>query len=326
MVDVGLYFDLRNPPPWRQDWARLHAFTLEVCEEADRLGIDSLWFSEHHLFGDGYLNQPLGFAAAVAARTRRARIGTAVLIAPIRRAAQIAEDATLVDLISGGRLDLGLGTGYRHPEFALYETPLAGRYDTTDARVREIRALWESGRLVPPPVQPRPPIWMGYQGPRGARRAGVLGEGLLSVDPALVAPYRDGLVAGGHDPGSARMSGALSAWTTDDPERDWPVVAEHVRWQADSYRAHMVEGTDNPAPGPVDPERIRRKGLTTGFHGLLVSTPDDVATQVRSFIGAAPVRTVFLWASIAGMAEELVLRHVRTVAEELAPRLRQPIR
>src|SRR3954447_11704050 len=103
-MKVGLYFDVRSPPAWRQDWARLYSFTLEVCEEADRLGIDSLWFSEHHLFSDGYLNQPLTFAAAVAARTHRARIGTAVLIAPIRTAVQLAEEAALVDLVSNGRL------------------------------------------------------------------------------------------------------------------------------------------------------------------------------------------------------------------------------
>ena len=65
----GVYFDLRNPPGWRQDWARLYAFTLEMCEEAERLGADSAWFSEHHLFEDGYLPQPLTFAAAAAART-----------------------------------------------------------------------------------------------------------------------------------------------------------------------------------------------------------------------------------------------------------------
>lgn len=224
-VDVGLYFDLRNPPGWHQDWKRVYAFTLEVCEEADRLGIDSLWFSEHHLFRDGYLNQPLTYAAAVAARTRQARISTAVVVAPLRSSAQIAEDAAVVDLLSAGRLELGLGTGYRAPEFALYGASLTGRYDATDERARQIRALWASGRLLPPPVQHRVPVWMGYMGPKGARRAGILGEGLLAADPALLEPYVDGLRAGGHDPASARMAGGLSAFTTDDPERDWAVWA-----------------------------------------------------------------------------------------------------
>jgi alkanesulfonate monooxygenase SsuD/methylene tetrahydromethanopterin reductase-like flavin-dependent oxidoreductase (luciferase family) len=320
-MKVGLYFDLRNPPGWQQDWQRLYGFTLDLCEEADYLGIGSLWFSEHHLFSDGYLNQPLTFAAAVAARTRQARLGTAVLVAPIRRAAQIAEEATVVDLVSGGRLDLGLGTGYRKPEFDLYEESLVGRYDRTDARVRQIRTLWASDTLRPPPVQARIPIWLGYQGPKGAHRAGVLGEGLLSVNGALLEPYREGLIAGGHDPASARMAGALSAFVTDDPERDWPIVSKHVSWQADSYRTHMVDGTDQPMPKPVDPERIRNKGLTNGFHGLLVDTPQNVAAQVREATDGLPVQTVFFWVSIAGMPEEMVLRHMQTICGELAPLL-----
>src|SRR5690349_4206260 len=92
-VRVGLLFDLRNPQRWHSDPHRLHAFTLEICEEADRLGVDSLWFSEHHLFDDGYLTQPLTFAAAAAARTRSAAIGTAVLIAPLNHAVAVAEQA-----------------------------------------------------------------------------------------------------------------------------------------------------------------------------------------------------------------------------------------
>ena len=69
-MNVGLYFDLRNPPAWATDFGRLYGFTLEMCEEAERLGCHSIWLSEHHRFDDGYLPQPLTMAAAVAARTR----------------------------------------------------------------------------------------------------------------------------------------------------------------------------------------------------------------------------------------------------------------
>lgn len=323
-MKVGLYFDLRNPPEWRQDPQRLHSFTLEVCEEADRSGIGSLWFSEHHLFDDHYLSQPLTYLAAVAARTKRARLGTAVMIAPIRQPALIAEEAAIVDLISDGRLDLGLGTGYRPPEFELYGTTLEKRYERTDQTVRDLRRLWDEGAITPHPAQSRVPIWLGYQGPMGARRAGKLGEGLLSVDPALLEPYRAGLVEGGHDPQSARMSGALSAFVSDDPERDWPTVAKHVAAQADGYRRHMVEGTDQPVPAPVDAERIRARGLTTGFHGLMVDTPENVAAEVRRHTAGLPVDTVFFWVSIAGMPEEMVMRHMETVCDVLVPMLEGP--
>src|SRR3954471_8098571 len=103
-VNVGIYFDLRTPRAWGTDPSRLYGFTLEMCEEADRLGRHSIWLSEHHLFDDGYLPQPLTMAAAVAARTKQARIGTAILVAPIHHPAEIAEQAAIVDIISNGRL------------------------------------------------------------------------------------------------------------------------------------------------------------------------------------------------------------------------------
>ncbi|MEB3071716.1 LLM class flavin-dependent oxidoreductase [[Mycobacterium] vasticus] len=322
-LNVGIYLDLRNPPQWRRDWSRVYAFGLEVCEEAERLGAHSVWLSEHHLFDDGYLPQPLTFAAAVAARTRRIRIGTAVLIAPFRPAIELAEDAAIVDAISGGRLDLGLGAGYRRPEFDSYGVDFTRRYTDTDERVRALRGLWRDSRVLPAPIQDPVPIWLGYNGPRGAHRAGLLGEGLLSISPDLYAPYRQGLIEGGHDPASARMAGVVNAFVTDDPERDWPIVARQHAYQWDSYRHHMVEGTDAPAPRPIDPERSRAAGLTSAMGGLLYGTPDDVAATIAKHTIGIPARTVFLWASLGGMDEATTIRHVQTICQQLAPMLRR---
>lgn len=320
-MNVGIYLDLRNPPPWHQDPARVYAFALEVCEEAERLGAHSVWLSEHHLFEDGYLPQPLTFAAAVAARTTRMRIGTAVLLAPLRSAVSMAEEAAVVDLVSGGRLELGLGAGYRLPEFELFGADITTRYSTNDARARELRALWAEGRLTPAPVQERVPIWMGYQGPQGARRAGLLGEGLLSASAEQFAPYRDALVEGGHDPSIARMAGSVQGVVTEDPGREWSQLAPHVAYQADSYRRYMVEGTGRPPPKPVDPERLRRGALGAVLGSFLLATPEDAAAQIRAHTAGAPVETVYLWASIAGMAEDAVTRHVQTICARLAPLL-----
>ena len=156
-MNVGIYFDLRNAPPWPQDPARLYGFTLELCEEAERLGTHSVWPSEHHLFDDGYLPQPLTFAAAVAARTRRVRIGTAVLLAPLHDAVEIAEQVAVVDLVSDGRVELGLGAGYRVPEFELFGVDLSERYRLTDARVAALRTIWGEGRVTPTGADPAAP-------------------------------------------------------------------------------------------------------------------------------------------------------------------------
>jgi alkanesulfonate monooxygenase SsuD/methylene tetrahydromethanopterin reductase-like flavin-dependent oxidoreductase (luciferase family) len=320
-MNVGIYFDLRNPQEWAADPGRLYGFTLELCEEADALGCHSIWLSEHHRFDDGYLPQPLTFAAAVAARTRRTRVGTAIVVAPLHHPAALAEQASVVDLVSGGRLELGLGAGYRVPEFDLFGADIDRRYTTTDDRARAVRRLWADGAVTPAPVQERVPIWMGYNGPQGARRAGLLGEGLLSATAALYAPYRRGLVDGGHDPASARMAGGIQGWVSDDPDGDWPVVSKHLSHQVDSYRRHMVEGTDRPAPRPIEPDRLRQREIGDPLSYFVLGTPEEVADRIRTSTAGAPVETVFFWASVSGMPEPMVADHVRMVCTRLAPLL-----
>lgn len=323
-MKVGVYFDLRNPPQWKQDWSRLYGFTLEMCEEAERVGLDSIWVTEHHLFEDGYLTQPLTYLAAVAARTKRVRLGTAIMLAPLRPAVQIAEEATVVDILSGGRLDLGLGAGYRVPEFELYGADISQRYPTLDRRIAELRAIWREGKVTPPPVQSRLPLWLGYQGPKGAKRAGKMGEGLLVCDGAMWPHYREGLIEGGHDPASGRMAGAVNGWISEDPEADWPIVAKHISAQMDSYRKHMFEGTDHPPPRPYDPNKARNRKPGEGgpLGSILYGTPEQVAAQVKGYVGDAPAESVFFWASLAGMPEAMVARNIQTLAKRMKPLLK----
>ncbi|WP_312858027.1 LLM class flavin-dependent oxidoreductase [Pseudonocardia pini] len=312
-VEVGICLDLRNPSAWRRAGARLYGFALELCEEAERVGLHSAWFSEHHLFADGYLPQPLTFAAAVAARTRRLRLGTSVLLAPLRPAVQIAEEAAVVDLLSGGRLELGIGAGYREPEFALYGADPSTRRGVTAERVRELRRIWLDGAVTPSPAQPRVPIWLGFTGPRGARLAGRLGEGLLSADPALAEPYRDGLAEAGLPPETARMAGPLTFFVADDPERAWASLLPHHTTQWDGYRQAAVEGTDLPTPPPLDGPASRSPRLMGGRDRILVATPQTVAAQIRDRVAGTPIRTVYTFAAPAGLSEDLAVAHVRAL-------------
>jgi alkanesulfonate monooxygenase SsuD/methylene tetrahydromethanopterin reductase-like flavin-dependent oxidoreductase (luciferase family) len=291
-----------------------------MCEEAERQNGHSVWVTEHHRFDDGYLPQPLTMCAAIAARTNRLRIGTAVMVAPFVSSVALAEQAAIVDVISGGRLELGLGTGYRKQEFAFYGADFKTRYDTLDSRVRDLRELWRPGGVTPLPIQARPPIWLGYQGPKGARRAGLLGEKLLTLSPEAYEAYRLGLIEGGHDPASAATAGVLHGWVTEDPEGDWPLVAKHLTYQLESYRRHALEGEESPPLAPIDAERIRAKGRTP-LGPFFYGTPADVARQVKDHCADRPVETVFFWGSIGGMPDDLVARHVNILTTRLAPLL-----
>jgi alkanesulfonate monooxygenase SsuD/methylene tetrahydromethanopterin reductase-like flavin-dependent oxidoreductase (luciferase family) len=318
---IGLYLDMRNPPQWRRPWARHYARGLELVEEADRLGVDSVWLSEHHFFEDGYLSQPLGFAAAIAARTSRARIGTAVLLPALQPAAQLAEAAAIVDVLSDGRLDLGVGVGYRRPEFDAFGADAARRYELVETRVREVRDLWAAGRVVPAPIQDPLPWWGGFFGPRGARMAGRLGMGLLAALPELVPSYLAGLEEGGHPASAARYAQPWNIVLADDPEAAWPRIAPHLAYSWDSYGRYQVEGTGAPPPPPVDPEQMRAPGSGMGGSGafFMVLTPGDAAAFLRGVVAEIPLEETFFWASIAGMPEDLEDRHVELVCRELRP-------
>ena len=180
---IGLYFDLRNPPRWQRPWAQHYGHALDVMADGEALGADEIWLTEHHFFEDGYLPQPLTMAAAVAARTTRVRIGTAVCLPLLRHPLHLAEEAAIVDVISGGRLDLGLGTGYRIPEFREFGAPGARRFEDIEQHIRmRARRLGRDGHAGAGARSPAavgrvlrptrgPPGWPARHGPAG-RRAG----------------------------------------------------------------------------------------------------------------------------------------------------------
>jgi alkanesulfonate monooxygenase SsuD/methylene tetrahydromethanopterin reductase-like flavin-dependent oxidoreductase (luciferase family) len=318
-MHVGLFLDLRNPPRWRRPWHELYGRTLERLEEADRIGIGAAWLTEHHMFEDGYLPQPLTFAAAIAARTRRMRIGTAILQAPLRQAADIAEQAAIVDILSGGRMELGLGAGYRVPEWQAFGVDGRQRFELLEDRAREVRRLWDEGVTTPPPLQPRPPLWIGGEGPRGARIAGRLGEGLLVLKEESLQPYQESLRSAGHDPTAARMGGCANFILADDPEQAWPRIAPHLAYQWESYYRYAAEGRAGEHAAPhVDPDELRTSGLPI-LPRFDVVTPQQAIDRLRPWLGSLPVRHVYFWASIAGMPNDLADRHMALLARDVVP-------
>ena len=94
----------------------------------------------------------------------------------------------------------------------------------------------------------------GQGGILGAQACSV--KGLLSADAKLWEPYSEGLAEAGHSPTVGVMAGGIQGWATDDPDGDWPTVSEHLAHQLNSYRRHMVEGTDRPPPKPVNLDRV----------------------------------------------------------------------
>src|SRR5579883_2076825 len=119
-IKFGYQIDFRNPPASGRSFTDLYHAMFRQIERAEQLGFDSIWLTEHHLTDDGYLPSLMPMAAAIAARTRRVQIGTYVLLFPFYHPIKLAEDIAVVDVISGGRLRIGVGQAYRAEEFAAF--------------------------------------------------------------------------------------------------------------------------------------------------------------------------------------------------------------
>lgn len=316
-MKTGLFFDLRNPPEWRRPWPAVYADALGLMADLDAY-VDAIWLSEHHDFPDGYLPQPLTMAAAVAARTSHARIGTAVLLGAVRHPRHIAEQAAVVDLVSDGRTELGIGAGSGLREFELFGVDARERYRLTNATAIAVRDLLWQPRTTPPPVQRRLPLWLGYQGPKRAAQAGDIGAGLLSFSREAAEPYLVAHAAAGHDPGTARMGGVVNVVVANDPERAWREIRHNAAYQADTYRAATALQPESLSP--VDPEKLRTsRGGAQPF--LQTLTVDDTVRYVTELTKDLPVEHVYFWASIAGMSPDVAAEHLRLLTDEVRPRL-----
>lgn len=141
-IRIGVVLRFKNPEPWRIGWKQLYDEHLEYAAAVDRLGFDGIWVPEHHCIDTGYNPAPLTTLAALAAVTKRCWIGTQPLILPLHNPVLAAEQAATVDVLSGGRLILAMGTGFRAEDFAAVGIPKKERGQRSEEAVQILtRAL-----------------------------------------------------------------------------------------------------------------------------------------------------------------------------------------
>ena len=199
----------------------LYKNTLDNVKLAEDSGFYSAWLSEHHFLEDGYCSSPLTMAAAMASATDSIRIGTGALILTLHNPVRVAEDAATVDLISGGRFDLGVAIGYRKEEFDGFNIPINQRPSRIEEGIEIIRKSWsnepftfsgkrynfENIEVTPKPLQQPIPIYIGAFEEPAIRRAGRLGCPLL-IGPGRTTEmikdtlnwFNDSATEAGHNP------------------------------------------------------------------------------------------------------------------------------
>jgi alkanesulfonate monooxygenase SsuD/methylene tetrahydromethanopterin reductase-like flavin-dependent oxidoreductase (luciferase family) len=328
----GLWYHLRNPARWAQSPPALYAETLDQIARAESLGFDSVWTSEHHFTEDGYLPSSLLFLAAAAARTRRVRLGTLILLLPLHHPLRVAEDAAVVDIISNGRLDLGVAAGYRVEEFDAFGVPHAERGRRVDEALAILRAAgldapcsapgpayrFANVDVTPKPVQRPLPIYMGGQAKPAIRRAAKYGCHLmpgLGASYDLLGYYHDALREFGHDPAHFRIKHFQPMWCCEDVARGWDEIKAHWQYQHNLYRRWYREAGDSTAPDIEDPDALPR---ATYF----VGTPDQCEAHIRDVQRQLPIDEFIFWASPPGVTVEASDRSVELFAREVAPRFR----
>src|SRR5437762_13373862 len=143
----GLYSSIANPPRGEH----LERSIDEVIAEAqlaEASGFDSCFFGEHHQDKDGFLPSPLIVATAVAARTQRLRVGTSVILLPLHHPVRVAEDVITLDLVSRGRVVVGVGIGYQAADFRAFAVPMEERAARFEESVESLRLCWAGERFA----------------------------------------------------------------------------------------------------------------------------------------------------------------------------------
>ncbi|MBI4610871.1 MAG: LLM class flavin-dependent oxidoreductase [Candidatus Rokubacteria bacterium] len=343
-MNFGTFLLMQSPSA--RSAQEIYARGIEIAQAAEALGFHNVWLAEHHFSTYGYLSRPTQLAAYIAAKTTRLRVGTAVIVVPLHHPLVIAEEIATLDLLSGGRLDVGLGRGYQPYEFERFGLELESGRERWDESVDVIlKALGgqpfsyegkffkiPETSVFPQPVQrPHPPIWITAQSPdsiEGAVRRGfhVLTGG-FGVSIERLAEFRrlfDRLVAEVRPPRPLEI-GVQRAVYVAESEADARAAAEEARWNMRvtlslRNRYERVErGRAIPVPAPNEPDL---DDLLDRF--LVIGAPDTCIRQIKrikDLVGITHFSGSF-W--FGDLEHTRVLRSMEHFARDVMPVFRGP--
>ncbi|HEV8678358.1 MAG TPA: LLM class flavin-dependent oxidoreductase [Stellaceae bacterium] len=333
---------IRTLPGDGRPLAALYRDHLEEAVLAEELGFDCVWASEHHFSPDAWNPSPFTFLAAVAARTRRVRLGTFVLLLPLHNPLRVAEDVAVLDNISQGRVDLGVGVGSSPEEFRTFGIPIENRLGRTFEALRVIERCFAGERfshqgkyytfpdvhLTTLPVQrPGPPILVAAMGEQSVRWTARRGYGMAAGAGRGHDAYLAGLRANGHDPATRPIASVpLRVHVAATREEAWDAAEAGLHQVLYFYRTH-----GNPAAGSRGAEPLGAlppvgefrhvPGIGHGGQPFAVGTPDEVLRALLPYRGRQ-LTHLSLNLHHPGQDSATVRRSMRLLAEHLMPVLK----
>lgn len=338
-MDFGTFLLLQSPSARSSE--EIYARGVELARAAETLGFRSAWLAEHHFSTYGYLSRPVQLATYLAAKTTRLRVGTAVIVVPLHHPLVVAEEIATLDVLSNGRLDVGLGRGYQHYEFERFGFELDEGRKRWDESIDIIFKSLEGkpftyeGKyfklpetcVFPQPLQkPHPPVWITAQSPYAVEAAVRRGFNVLTggfgVSVAQLAEYGrlfEKVMGEVKPKQKPRISVQRPVYVTDD-QADLHDAVEHARWNMRvtlSLRHHkerVEKGVAIPVPGQAEP------GIDEVLeHMFVMGTPDTCIRQIRRLreqVGITHFNCNF-W--FGDLEQARVLRSMERFAQEVMP-------
>ena len=346
-MKFGLFHSVQLPDPTRE--REYYQEALDQVLWAEQLGYDSVWFTEHHFSRHGIVSAPFSVLAYLAGLTTSIRLGTAVTVLPFHNPIQIAEEAATVDLLSNGRLDLGVGRGYQWGEYHKLNIPM----DEADRRFQEAMDVLVQGwtakkpfdhqgefwtyndmTVHPKPVQsPHPPLWVAATSHSSMDRIANHGWNLLvgqgeSFDRVAdqVGYFRSavGAAGGGYDP--QRVTVARAMYTAPTREQAFDDAQVPFMWFKDTGNEVGAPPERRGELLPANFSEYRRRfsaDSTTDFHAMaenviLFGDPSQVSEKV-SRLHQSGVENLILFVNYGGIPSQKVKDSLELFSKEVMP-------
>lgn len=323
--------------------------TLEEIQLADELGFDSVWLAEHHFSKYGILGSPLNFGMAVAERTKRITIGTAVLVLPLHHPLRLAEDIAALDVLSGGRVSIGVGRGYAPAEFAGFGIPLEESKERYQETLEVLRlALREENfsyqgkffqydniTTYPRPFTPGgPPILQGTVSPDSFRERGAIGEAIITspnFTPLGVMQknfnlYRQSMQDNGFD---------ISTYDVPFMQQVWVGESEQGLKEAAQAALNYYKSVGKVIPGSeeaIEQERNYYAAVAKNIelltleqtltHGGNFGSPQRVIETIEKLREQLGINHYIGWLRIPSLDRKSALKSMEEFAEKVIPHFR----
>ena len=331
-LTFGYLYDFRNPEQWRRPWADLYAETLEFITWTESIGFEGAWVPEHHGADDGYVPSPLVALAAIAARTKTIKLGSAIALAPLYHPVRFAEECSVLDILSNGRLEMAVAVGYRRSEADAYGVDFSSRGRRTDEFLEIVRRLWagesfsyegkhftlKNASIVPTPIRGHIPLYLGGFTDKALERTAKYGDGYFG-NPEVCDLYLEKLRACGKDPASARIRiQGLFVLVAKDPEKAMHELAPYFHYVNNAYGQWLNE--DRAATGFGDKALLKPMTLeafkTSGILSIL--TPSQAIDMFNGMLSKAAVEH-FMMMAPPGLPRSKFAEYAEVFAREVIP-------